>query len=86
MKVNRIYLLTRKNLTISPITKKLEEKHVEFKIIDVDENGIGTSLWRDYRTFDLPIVVTKEDIIKGESAIMSFIQQIGKNSVRLKLP
>jgi hypothetical protein len=79
MKVSKAYLLTRKNLAISPITKNLEEKHVEFKIIDVDENGIGTSLWRDYRTFDLPILVTKEDIIKGESAVMSFIEQIERD-------
>lgn len=75
---NISYLLVRNSSKdLLTLMKELKSRDIKFKVVDVEKNRMEKYLWRDYRTFDLPILVTKNKILKGKEAIVSFVRRKG---------
>jgi len=67
---DNVYLLIEKgNSDCEKAIRILENQGINFNSIDVDEQGIRKSMWRDFRTTEVPILLMEDLVISGFSSI-----------------
>jgi len=53
----------------------LKSKGFEFESIEVGKNGFRRSLWRDFRTFEVPTLVADNKIFIGLEEIKKYVRK-----------
>lgn len=71
MSKNILYIIKKDSISEEAI-KILESSHIEFQSVIIDLDGAGKFMWRDTRTFEVPVLLTDNKIYGGLEAILKY--------------
>lgn len=72
-----LFLLVKPNdETCKTVIREMESAGLPVRVVDVEKNGFRTLLWRDFRTYQLPILVNSTRIYSGKDEIEYYIRSL----------
>ena len=71
MRKNILYIIKKDTISEEAV-KLLESSQIEFQSVIIDLNGAGKFMWRDTRTFEVPVLLTNDEVYCGLEAISIF--------------
>ena len=72
-----LFLLVKPNDPVcDDVIQDIEHAGLPVKVVDVEKNGFRALLWRDFRTYNLPILVNSTRFYSGRDQIQQYIRSV----------